>query len=374
MRVEPVVKRDGKERYVLIADDGKIIEPAVKFLKYRDNAGAARNTLRAYCYHLKLYFEFLEQLKVDYLGIDIDDFANFIGWLQMPKENTKVIYIGVQGSKRCARTINIILNTVLIFYDYIMRHENYKVQISERLKKLAPYSQRGFRGLLYHINKNKMFKANIIKLKVPKSKPKTLERQQIKLLMENCTNKRDLFLINLLWESSMRIGEALSLWIEDFNIAETKISIKDRGELVNNAEIKTVFSPRTIDVSQDLMNDFMEYIAEVHTDEVNTNFVFIKLTGENKYKPMEYQDVVSLFNRLKKKLDISVNPHMLRHSSLTELRRCGWEAEHLRIRAGHKSFQTTFQMYIHPSDEDMRKDWEKVRSNMILNSSMKGQD
>ena len=63
---------------------------------------------------------------------------------------------------------------------------------------------------------------------------------------------------------------------------------------------------------------------------------------------------------------------MLRHSSLTELRRCGWGAEHLRMRAGHKSFQTTFQMYIHPSDEDLRKDWEKVKSNMTLNLDMKG--
>lgn len=372
MRVESVINRDGKERYVVGDYEGRIIEPVVKFLKYRDNSGAARNTLRTYSYHLKLYFEFLNQIKVDYLEVSIDEFASFIGWLQMPKESIKVMYIGIQESKRCARTINAILNTTLLFYDYIMRHENYENQISEKLKKLTPYSQKGFKGFLYHISKNKFFKTHIIKLKVPKTKPKTLERQQIKLLMEGCTNKRDVFLIRLLWESSMRIGEALSLWIEDFSISETKIFIRDRGELINNAEIKTVYSPRALDVSQELMDEFMDYIAEIHSDEVDTNFVFIKLTGENKYKPMEYQDVVSLFNRLKKKIGLKINPHMLRHSSLTELRRCGWEAEHLRVRAGHKSFQTTFQMYIHPNDEDMRKDWERVKSNMEVNLDMKG--
>ena len=116
----------------------------------------------------------------------------------------------------------------------------------------------------------------------------------------------------------------------------------------------------------DLMNDFMKYISEYHTDEADTNFVFIKLTGPNKNRPMHYQNVVSLFKRLRLKSKIAVTPHMLRHSSLTELRKAGWKAENLRIRAGHKNFQTTLQMYIHPSDEDLREDWKKVEDNMKL--------
>jgi len=81
---------------------------------------------------------------------------------------------------------------------------------------------------------------------------------------------------------------------------------------------------------------------------------------------MQYEDVVSLFNRLKLKTSIQVNPHMLRHSSLTELRRSGWQPEHLRIRAGHAMVHTTLQLYIHPSDEDIRADWEKAMTNMKL--------
>ena len=38
----------------------------------------------------------------------------------------------------------------------------------------------------------------------------------------------------------MRIGEALALWLEDFEIDARKIHIRDRGELSNHAEIKTV--------------------------------------------------------------------------------------------------------------------------------------
>lgn len=366
MRVEVAIRDDGKKRYVIVNDRGEIVTPVLKFIKYRDNVGGARNTLKAYTYHLKLYFEFLEQSNINYLDINIDEMASFMAWLQRPDPNLKVKYMKIQESKRNNKTINTIINTVLIFYDYLMRHEDYQVSISDDLKKQMSYSKRGYRDFLYHINKEKTFATNIIKLKVPKTRPKVLARDKVLTLFNSCTNIRDYFLLRLLWESSMRIGEALSLWIEDFNISETNITIKDRGELENYAEIKTVSSPRTIDVTQELMNEFMDYIAEIHTEEVDTNFVFIKINGINKFRPMEYQDVVSLFNRLKNKTGIDVNPHMLRHSSLTELKRAGWEGEFLRIRAGHKNIQTTLQMYIHPDDEDIRKEWESVQKNMRL--------
>lgn len=371
MKVEKLITSRNKERYMLVGSNSEVIEPVLRFLKYKDNVGAARNTLKAYCYHLKLFFEFLEQENLDFTSVKIDNMAYFVAWLQNPLPNN-VIGLVYKEPRRSPRTVNMVINTVLSFYDYLMRHEDYQQTLSERLKKNMSVSRRGFKDFLYHINKDKTFKTNILKVKMPKVKLKVLAKEDIERLLQCCTNSRDYFLVRLLWESSIRIGEALSLWLEDFEINACKIHIKDRGELENQAEIKTVNSPRTIDVSMDLMNEFMQYISHYHTDEVDTNFVFIKLTGTNEHRPMQYQNVVSLFKRLKLKSGIPVNPHMLRHSSLTELRRAGWKAENLRIRAGHKNFQTTFQMYIHPSDEDLRADWEKVEKNMRLRDKISG--
>ncbi len=86
---------------------------------------------------------------------------------------------------------------------------------------------------------------------------------------------------------------------------------------------------------------------------------------------MEYEDVASLFRRLRVKTDIDATPHTLRHSSLTELRRAGWKAEHLQKRAGHAQVQTTMQTYLHPSDEDLREDWEKAEEQMHLKQQQK---
>ena len=181
-------------------------------------------------------------------------------------------------------------------------------------------------------------------------------------------------MLSLLYETGMRIGEALSLWIEDLDISDMIIDLKDRGELENNAEIKSVSSPRRIDVSQNLADMFMEYIAEYHTEEVETNHILIKISGENKYKAMDYVDVNNLFRTLKKKTEIYVTPHMFRHSSLTVLRMAGWQPELLRIRAGHKNIYTTLNTYIHPSDEEIRSEFNKTQPNLDLDIYNEGEE
>ncbi|OPH47395.1 transposase [Paenibacillus ferrarius] len=374
MRVVSLLTKEGKTRYMLLDQLNEPVKPVLQYLKFKDNSGSARNTLRSFCFHLKLFFEFLGQINKDYREIGLDEMAEFMRWLQNPFGNTKIQPLQQHDPIRKPRTVNIIINTTIGFYDYLMRHEDYSIQLSERLKKQVLGSRKGFKDFLYHINKDKVIHMNILKIKVPKQKPKTISREKISQLLQACENSRDFFLVQLLWESSMRIGEALTLWLEDFEIDARRIQIRDRGELVNFAEIKTVGSPRSIDVSAELMNLYLEYVAEYHTDDVDTNHVFIKISGANKGNPLEYSDVVSLFRRLKAKTSINVTPHMLRHTSLTELRKAGWRDEHLMKRAGHAHIQTTMQMYVHPSDEEIRKDWEKTEQSMKLHHSSKESD
>lgn len=61
MEVVKVKTEDGKERYFVADDYGLPIESILKFIRFKDNTNFARNTLRMYCQHLKLYFEYLQQ-------------------------------------------------------------------------------------------------------------------------------------------------------------------------------------------------------------------------------------------------------------------------------------------------------------------------
>jgi len=362
--VQKVIIPNGDIRYMVIDDDGTPIESIHRFLKFKDNAGRSRNTLRAYCYHLKAYFEFLKQKDANYLNVGIDDMAEFVRWLQTPTRNTKVVSIKPVHAALKPNTVNTYISSVVEFYDYLMRVEDYSIKVSQRLKKQFSGSRRGFKDYLYHINKNKDFDVRILKVKAPKQQPRVLTKDQISKLIDACSNIRDRFLIQLLWESGFRIGECLSLYLEDFITDARQIDLKDRGELPNLAEIKTVNCPRKIDVSADLMDLFFEYLVELHVDEVDTNFVFIKLSGKNKYQPLEYTDVDALFKRLKKKTGINVTPHMFRHTHFDTLRKEGWGFEKIRLRGGWSNVQTPMQVYSHPNDEEMREEWEKAEAHM----------
>lgn len=363
MQVVKVKLEKNKERYYVATDDGIPIEVIFKFIKFKDNTGYSRNTLKQYCWHLKLYFEYLEQRKLDFQNVTIDDLAHFVKWLQNPLQSVKIIPIKSKHSLRSESTINTIVNTLLTFYDYMLRHEEYSNDISERLKKSVILPNSKFKGFLYGIAyQNKTIASNILKLKVPKKRPKILKKEDIEKILKSCNNCRDRFLICLLYETGMRIGEILSLWLEDIDINEKTIDLKDRGNLENNAEIKTVASPRKIDISQDIADMFMEYVDKYHTNEVETNHVFIKISGINRNKAMDYIDVNNVFRKIQKKTGIYVTPHIYRHTSITALRLAGWEPEYLRVRAGHKNIYTTLNTYIHLSDEEISNQFNKTKS------------
>lgn len=130
------------------------------------------------------------------------------------------------------------------------------------------------------------------------------------------TNIRDQFLIQVLFETGLRIGEVLSLYLEDFKFDYRghRIFLKDRGELENGAMLKT--GERGIYVSQALMDLFDDYLYEV-LDELDfrSNFVFVILRGENKGKPLTLTAVEALFKRLREKTGIrKLHPHLFRHT------------------------------------------------------------
>ena len=56
MRVVELKTVGGKVRYYLADDTGVPVPPVLKYLKFKDNAGYARNTLRMHCIHLKHFF------------------------------------------------------------------------------------------------------------------------------------------------------------------------------------------------------------------------------------------------------------------------------------------------------------------------------
>jgi integrase len=65
---------------------------------------------------------------------------------------------------------------------------------------------------------------------------------------------------------------------------------------------------------------------------------------------------------------------MLRHTMLTMLAELGWAPELLQERAGHASFQYTYQTYVHPSQEALRSAWEQTQEAVRTTSPTGGRE
>lgn len=79
MKVVEVTTTDNKTRYYLTDDTGIPVEAVLMYLKFKDDAGYARNTLRMHCIHLKHYFAFLQETDRNYEQATVNTLARFIG-------------------------------------------------------------------------------------------------------------------------------------------------------------------------------------------------------------------------------------------------------------------------------------------------------
>ena len=364
MRVQEVLLENNIRRYILVDEEGFPVIPVVKYLKYLDTTGKSRNTLKTYCYALKQYFVFLQEKKKDYREVRLEDLVEFVVWLRNPYESAKVTSLQPVKAKKTEKTINLTITAVTNFYDYLYRNEEIQNDMVDKLlKQVFTGGRTRYKDFLYHVNKNKPSNRHILKVKEPRKKLKVLTKEEVQQLIKATTNIRDRLLIQLLFETGLRIGEALSLFIEDFIFDHKnghRIRLVNRGELENGAKLKT--GEREIYVSQALMDLLDDYLYEV-VDELNlnTNFVFVKLRGKNVGQPMTYCDVEALFKRLRKKTGIHVHPHLLRHTHATMYYQQTKDIKQVQERLGHSQIQTTMNLYLHPSDEEIRENWEKAQ-------------
>ncbi len=368
MRVVEVLTQEHLQRYVVIDETGTLVEPIAHYLKYLDRIGSARHTLRSYATMLRLYWEFLMREQLDWQQVTLDDLSRFVLWLKLPTKSLKVLPAHPVPQARSNRTINHALSVLTGFYDYHWRMETISFNMKDKTTTYLPARTRRYKSFLHHLTKGSPVAKHILKQKEEKRQhPKIITRDQVQMLLDACTNQRDRLLVWLLYESAMRIGEALALFVEDVDVAENRIHVRDRGPLENGAEIKTVHSPRPIDLSNELIDEIVAYVGKVHTAEIETDHLFLKSRGKRSGQSLTYADVDSLFRRLRRKTGIHyVTPHILRHTMLTQLAELGWAPELLQVRAGHASFQQTYDIYIHPSLAALRVAWEKTQDQVCV--------
>ena len=339
--------------YILINKELDIVVVVQKYLNFLKATAKSPNTIKNYCYHLKLYFSFLEGICKDYNQVSTDDLVGFIQWLRKPIRSMQVDFLFKENSV-CNNTLNTIIAAISSFYQYTCRSENF---INPVIYSATFMPTNGYKSFLIHTGKRIVAK-NLLKCKVKKHIVTTISDDKFNLFLSNIENIRDRLIILLMHEGGLRIGEVLSLWIEDLFLWDKRINIIPRDDLINGARGKSR-SERFIDIPSGLCKLIDDYLLFHRPNCSDTNHLFVVGKGKNTGIPLSYDTVYKMFKYYEKKAGIKLSPHVLRHTHATSLIKAGWDASFVQKRLGHSQVQTTINTYIHLSDEDIKGAYEK---------------
>ncbi|MER7672429.1 tyrosine-type recombinase/integrase [Kitasatospora sp. NPDC096128] len=354
MLVQRVLMPDSLlESWTVLGDGGGTVEPIERYLAYLTDIERSPNTVKAYAHDLKDWFVFLGRRGLDWREVRLEDLGEFVAWLRLPPagRDGRVALLPSAEHHCGVTTVNRKLSAVSGLYVFHARHG---VDLGDLVTELQPVRSRrkGWKPFLYHLAGGQPERRRTIKLKSPRSHPTILTAVQVQAILDACTRLRDRFLFALLWETGIRIGEALGLRHEDLAAAEGELAVIPRVN-DNRARAKSA-SPRTVPVGPEIVRLYADYLHAEYGD-LDSDYMFVNLWGGAYGHPLTYAAVYDLVLRIRRDTGVDFDPHWFRHTRATLLLRRGVPIEVVSTLLGHSSIATTLDTYGHLSVEDARR-------------------
>ncbi|HKP46780.1 MAG TPA: tyrosine-type recombinase/integrase [Pyrinomonadaceae bacterium] len=153
-------------------------------------------------------------------------------------------------------------------------------------------------------------------------------------------NLRNLALIDLLFATGMRVGEASSLDTNDFVITECAFKVKGKG---GRDRLAFVVDDQTVRIQQ-------QHYEARSLIKSESSALFLNAAG----KRLSTQGIANVIAEFRRNagIDRPITPHMLRHTVATLLLRNGADIRVVQEFLGHASIATT-QRYTHIAKEHL---------------------
>lgn len=181
---------------------------------------------------------------------------------------------------------------------------------------------------------------------------RTIEQENLLILLEHCTNLRDRVLLLLLAETGFRIDEMLGIrYTQDIDYQSRCLKVRFRENNANGARAKNA-EYRRAKISAETFEVLMCYLAEHREILKNTEYLFVNLSGAYLGEPLGVNGVYAMLRRLEKKTGIKATPHMLRHYFANERRKAGWDLLLISKALGHRKIATT-EKYLDVGSEEL---------------------
>ncbi len=353
---------DGSELWVVL-DPGLVMHrEASDFLRALHGAGRSPHTIRVYAGRVASFLGWCAGQGVEWSSVSLAALARFKHFVEATP--------GRGGRLRSGATVNATLTAVCEFLRFCARTGLIEAAVAERLSEprwlrfTPPGFDTGESGQFRTV------RARALKARAQVSFPEALTSEQAGAVLGCCRRPREHFMVILLLDTGLRIGEALGLRRADMHllpdsralgcaVVGAHVHVRHRAN-PNGALAKSRF-PRTVPASDAVLSSYAGYQherAEI-VGEDDCDMVFVNLYREPLGAPMTYRAAKRLFERLARDCGFAVRPHMFRHTAATGWVRAGTDLDVVRALLGHASLAST-TVYLHARDEDKRRAVEAV--------------
>lgn len=313
----------------------KIDKQIDEFMNYCQSKNLSRKTMRSYEQTLKLFARYLED------NLEITDATKltdkmFRAYIVSIQERGKYTITADNESKKTnspqnrkdlgkkvsPSTINNYTRNIKVFYSFLLEQ-----------------------GM---IKKNPLI--NIKSIKFDRKPKEFIEDMEIIRLLKYMDNSkfheyRDSIITQTLLDSGMRIGECLSIEIEDLDLVNRSIILR--------AEITKSKKHRYVYFSQDLQKELRRWL-QYKDRYVESDFLFPSIKG-NKLEIGSFETNLRQYGQ---RVNINIHPHQLRNNFAKRFLMAGGNLYTLSKILGHSSVTVTEKAYLDLDDDDIRKSYQ----------------
>jgi len=286
-------------------------------------ARARPNTVLAYAYDLKVFFEIVGKDPVEVTTVDV---LGFITAQRAPRGGRNVVRIADGEAGLSARTIRRRLSAVSGLYSYLMACGVVAEDPVPRGMATRRTRRRAQRGMPL--------------IRAPKTLPRVLSPDEVNALMGALRTFRDRAMVEAMVLGGLRRSEVLGLRFEDIKPGERRVFVADgKGG-----------HQRLVPVSSRFFVTLAAYLDTERPEAASTDQVFVVLKGPNRGGPLTARGLDEVLRGARHRAGLSHGTcHQLRHTCLTRLREAGMSLEAIQAQAGHRSIEST-RIYLHLSD------------------------
>lgn len=353
---------DGSEFWVVLDTHLVVHREASDFLRALDGAACSPHTVRVYAGRVARFLGWCDDHGVDWSSISLANLARFKHFFEATPHRGKRL--------RSGATVNATLTAVCEYLRFCARTGIIAEPVANQLSepRFLRFTPPGFDA--GEFGQFRAVRARALKARAATPFPEALTVEQAERVVSCCHRSRETFMVVLMRDSGLRIGEALGLRRDDLHllpdsrplgcaVVGAHLHVRHRSN-PNGALAKSRF-PRTVPASDAICVSYADYCFErfeILGDDDN-DMVLVNLYHAPYGAAMTYRAAKGSFERLANECGFPVRPHMLRHTAATNWVRAGVDLDVVQRLLGHASLSST-GVYLHASDEDKRRAVEAV--------------